>query len=98
MVAKPVKDIAMFRELHDKDVIVPRKIRAALEALLKDGPESWEYEGDLIKMSGISQTDMSKYREQFLDHIVAAPGTSNRAGRNVWFAAIKVAKKIRGEL
>ena len=49
------RTIADFKGAHDPDVIVPRKIRAALEQIAKVGAEHYEYEGDLIKLAGISQ-------------------------------------------
>ncbi len=92
-----VKTIADFRSAHDANVIVPNKIRAALAAMLKEGTEQWDYEGDFIKRSGISTTQMGQFREQFLDHIVEAGGVgSGRSPKRVWFADPKVAKKIRG--
>lgn len=90
------KTISDFRAAHDPDVIVPNKIREALAAMAKVGPEHYEYEGDFVKLAGLSQTQISAYREQFIDHIVKAASTSKRAARNVWFADIKAAKKVRG--
>jgi hypothetical protein len=92
-----VKTIADFRSAHDPNVIVPNKIRAALAAMLKEGAEQWEYEGEFIKRADVSQTQMGAFREQFIDHIIEAPSTaSGRSGRRVWFADAKVAKKLRG--
>lgn len=92
------KTIADFRNAHDKDVIIPRKIRAALEAMLKVGVENWEYESDFVKLAGISQTDVTRYRGEFLKHIVVAPSTHSRTSkRNVWFASVKIAAQLRGE-
>lgn len=88
------KSIADFRNLHDQNVIVPNKIRAALAAMLKEGPEQWDYEGDFIKRAGISTTQLGQFREQFLDHVIEAGGA--RAARRVWIADPKVAKKLRG--
>lgn len=90
------KTVSDFRAAHDPDVIVPTKIRATLAAMAKVGPEQWEYEGDFVKLAGLSQTQISAYREQFIDHIIKAPSSSKRAARNVWFADTKVAKKVRG--
>lgn len=95
--AAKAKDITAWREQHDKDVIVPKKIQAAIESMRKDGPETWEYESDFIKRAGISQTDMGRYRERFIKHIVPTPVTTGRSARNCWFADAKVAGKLRGE-
>jgi hypothetical protein len=94
--AKP-KTLADFKAAHDPNVIVPNKIRAALEALLKEGPEHWVYEGDFLKLSGLSTTQLGAFREQFEDHIVIAPsGASGRAGKRAYFGSSKVAAKLRG--
>jgi len=90
------KTVADFRTLHDANVIVPNKIRAAFAIMLKEGPEQWDYEGDFVKRAGISQTQISAFREQFIDHVFETPGAHSRSGRRVWFADPKVAKKLRG--
>ncbi len=94
MASKP-KTLVDFRSAHDKNVIVPNKIRAALAAMLKEGPENYEYEVDFIRRAGISNTDMGLFRDQFEKaHIVEVGGSSKK---RVWFADPKVAKKARGE-
>jgi hypothetical protein len=91
------RTVTDFRSAHDTNVIVPNKIKMAFEAMLKEGPEQWDYEGDFVKRADISNTQLGAFREQFLDHIVEAAGmSSGRAGRRVWFADAKIAKKIRG--
>ncbi len=89
-----VKTIADFRSAHDANVIVPNKIRAALAAMLKEGAEQWEYELDFIKRAGVSNTQMGMFREQFLDHVIEA-SVNGRNPKRVWFADVKVAKKLR---
>lgn len=93
---KTTKTLADFKAQFDPDVVVPNKIKAALASLLKEGPESWEMEAEIIKRAGISQTQMSAYRGQFEKHIVSArsPG---KDGKRIWFADAKVAAKARGE-
>lgn len=66
-VAAKVKGLADFRAAHDKDFIIPQKLKAGIEAL---GAAGWEYEGQFQKTNGISQTDGSRYREEFKDFIV----------------------------
>lgn len=95
--ANKAKTISDFKDAHDKDVIVPRKIQAALDGMLKTGTEHWEYESDVVKLAGISQTEIARYREQFVKHIVVAPAVHGKGTRNVWFANAKVAAKLRGE-
>jgi hypothetical protein len=90
------RTIADFRALHDTNVIVPNKIREALAAMLKEGTEQWEYEGDFVKRAGISNTQLGAFRERFLEHIIEASSTQGgRASRRVWFADAKTAKKLR---
>ena len=93
MSQKPVgKTLADFRSAHDKNVIVPSKIKKALADMESEHPENWAYEADVIKRAGISQTDMAAFREQFADHIVE---TSGKTSKRVWFASAKVAAKVR---
>jgi hypothetical protein len=92
-----IKTLADFRSAHDPNVIVPNKIRAAFAAMLKEGAEQWDYEGDFTKRADISQTQLGAFRELFIDHIIEAPsGSAGRTGRRVWFADAKIAKKLRG--
>ena len=93
--AKTVDD---FRGAHDRTVIVPRKIRAALATMLAQGRETWEYEGDVIKLAGIASGEVTAYREQFRAHIVVTPPANGKSARNVWFADVKVAAKVRKTL
>lgn len=81
-----------FRAAHDKNVIVPNKIRAALEEMLKEHPENWAYEAEFMKRAGLSQTDIGMFRDQFSEHIVE---TSGKNAKRVWFASAKVAAKVR---
>lgn len=94
MAAKP-KTLVDFRAAHDKNVIIPSKIRAALAAMLKEGPENFEYEADFLRRAGVSNTDIGMFRSQFeKGHIVEVGG---RKMKRVWFADPKVARKARGE-
>jgi len=91
------KTLADFRAAHDKNVIIPNKIRAAFVAMLKESLEQWDYEADFMRRAGISTTDLATFRDQFMDHIVIAPsGSGGKAAKRVWFADVKVAKKVRG--
>jgi hypothetical protein len=90
------KNLADFKAQFDPAVVIPNKIRAALEALAKEGREAWEYEQDFLKRCRVSPPHLSPFREQFLQHIVEVrdPGKNPR---KVWFADPKVAKIARGE-
>lgn len=90
------KTLADFRNTYDRNIVVPNKIRAALTQLESEGPESWEYELDLMKRAGVSQTDIAMFREQFQGHIVEARAIGGQSKR-IWFASAKVAAKARGE-
>lgn len=91
----PAKTLADFKAKFDPDVVVPNKIRAALESLGKEhGPEAWEVESELIKRAVISQTDIGKYRDKFDAHIVKVR-ERNRDERKIWFVDPKVAAKAR---
>jgi len=91
------RTLETFRAAHDRNVIVPNKIKTALEQIRKVGPEHYEYESDLIRMAGISQTDMGMFRDQFEAHIVVTNSTpGNKNPKRVYFGDAKVAAKVRG--
>lgn len=85
---KAGKTLEDFRSRHDKDYIVPKKIKAALEQL----GDSWEYESDFIRLAGLSQTDFASYRDQFDAHAVVV----DRSGKRVWTGTKSMAEKLRG--
>lgn len=94
------RTLADFRNTHDKDVVIPNKIRVALASMAKDGPEHHLYEQELLELAGISTTDLAKYRDQFTAHIVVVSNVNGKAlasPKNIWFHDIKVAKKLSGE-
>lgn len=82
------KSIADFRAAHDKNFIVPQKIRAALTKIA----DGWEYESDFIRLAGITQTDVGAFREQFAQHVVETRGHNNR---RVWAGTEKLADQLR---
>ena len=86
------KTLADFRSIHDKSVTVPRKIRAALDAMAKEGADNWDYEGDFIKRAGISQSDMGAFRGQFEKHVVQVGGKNPK---RIWIATTRAAEKFR---
>jgi hypothetical protein len=85
------KTLDDFRSAHDKNYIVPKKIKDTLAKL----GDSWEYEIDFIKLAGVSTTDLVSFREQFDGHIVAVRvnGASHR--KNVWAGTLAFAAKLR---
>lgn len=91
---KPGKTLADFRAAHDKNVIIPNKIKAALTKMeTEGGPENWNYEADFIRLAGICQTDMGVFRDQFAEHVVEVSGKNPK---RVWVASVKAAVKFRG--
>lgn len=84
-----------FRKQFDKNVIVPDKIRAALEKLAKrrkDGT-AWETELQFLKTAGLSTTDLATFRDAFAEYHVNV-GTE-RAPKRVWFGSRLAADKAR---
>lgn len=95
------RNVASFKAQHNRNVVIPNKIRAALEKMAKDnGPEHYEYETDFVKLAEIGASDLAAHRDAFTKFIVEAKpigkGTS-RSPRRVWFATEKAAKAAAGE-
>lgn len=98
MTTKPIpatKTVAGFKAIHDKNVVIPNKIRAGLAAMLAEGPETWEYEAEFEKRIAVSTTDFAKFRAQFADYIVETAGIGGRTGKRAIFATVKAAKQAR---
>jgi hypothetical protein len=77
-----------FRAAHDKNYIIPARIRAALEKL----GDGWEYEMELMKLAGISTTDVARFRSQFEEHIVTVAGQNPK---RIWAGTKKLAAQLR---
>lgn len=90
---KAGRSLEEFRSSHDKSFIVPNKIKAAL-ATIDNG---WVYEGELVKLAGISPTDLGVYRSLFEEHIVMLKGTEH-GGKRAWAGTKAAAEKMRGML
>lgn len=93
------RTVADFRSVHDKDIVIPNKIRGAFAEMAKEGPEHYLYEGELLKLAVVSTTDLAKIRESFGDHIVTVRHVNGKAlssPKNIWFHDPKVAKRVRG--
>lgn len=87
---------ADFRAAHDKDVIVPNKVRAALAKLLEIGPEHFEYDEGFRALCGVQAAELANYRNKFAQHWFLTPGTSGGKGtKRVWFGNAKVAARLR---
>lgn len=85
---KTGRDIAAFRQAHDKSFIVPQKIETALKKL----GDSWEYEVAFLKLAELSVTDLAAYRDQFEAHIIVIPGKNSK---RAWAGTKDLANKLR---
>ena len=76
-----------FKQAHDKDTIVRRKILAALTAL----GSAWEYEGDFVRRAGVSYNDLGNYRAEYEGYWVQI----KREGKRVWAGTEEFASQLR---
>jgi hypothetical protein len=90
-VASKGKSLEEFRSAHDKNYIVPKKIK---EALAKLG-DSWEYEVDFLKLASLSTTDLAQYKDQFEAYIVPVKVSGGSHKKNVWAGTPAFAAKLR---
>ena len=93
MALKGKKTLNDFRNLYDKDTIVPSKIKEALnklKATSKDEEDGWEYEVQFAKDAGVSISDIGNYREMFSEYVVFI----KRENKRVWAATPKLASTI----
>lgn len=84
------KSLEDFQALHDKNFIVPKKIR---EALVKLGA-SWCTEVEFLKLASISTTEGAMFREQFKDFYVEVDSSKKR----VWAGTKAYANTLRAKL
>jgi hypothetical protein len=97
--ATKARTAADFKHAHDVSVIVPTKIKAGLAAMLKIGPEHFEYDEGFRALCGLQASQLAVYRDQFKQHWFVTPGrSSNKGGKRVWFGNAKVAAKLRASL
>lgn len=94
---KKGKSLLEFRQAHDKDYIVPQRLKAAINQLGADG---WEYEAEMIKLAQISTTDLGAYRDQFAAFQAVATTTKSSGGgvrkKIIWCGSTAFAKKLGG--
>ena len=69
------KGLEEFKRTYSKAVIVPGKVRAALEKL---GPDGWLPEQDFARIAGISSFDLGLIRSEFEDNWFQHPRDSKR--------------------
>lgn len=95
--AKPVakaaaksKTLGDFRAVHDKDFVVPEKIKAGIAKLGKDG---WDYEPEFMRLCGLGTNDFARYREQFAEFYVTVGGS--KSSKRAWAGTKETAAKMK---
>lgn len=94
---KQGRTIADLRATHDKSVVIPNRIKAAIAALAGSADE-WIYEVDFMKLAKppLGSQDIAKFRDQFADFWAEMPSTNGKSQvRRVWFATKKAADEWR---
>ncbi len=81
------RTIKEFRQLYDKDTIIPQKIKAGLESL----GSGWLYEAEFMRHCGVRVVDFKAYQEQFAEYMVAVENDR----RVVWTGSKTVAEELR---
>lgn len=96
------RSLSTFKAAHDPRVIIPAKLKKALEAMAKEGPEIYSYETadkegapTMQDRSGLSAAQIAQHRKQFAAHLVKVDAKGGR-GKFVWFGTAKMATKARG--
>lgn len=86
------RDLTAFKDSHDKNTIVPRKIEEALKLL---GPDKWEYQPGFVTLAQVSVTDLAMFREQYADYQVEIRAKTRKV---VWCGSKALATKLRAML
>lgn len=86
---KAGRGVAEFREKHDKSFIIPKKIRVGLAKLGSDG---WEYEKEFCSLADIGLNDISRFREEFAEHVVVVDKSNNK---RAWAGSKELADELR---
>ena len=79
--------LSEFQAQHDKDFIVPARIKEGLKQL----GDGWAYEMEFVKLAGVSLGDLGNYREQFVEYVVVV----RRDGKRAWAGTLAIAAKMR---
>lgn len=87
---KTGKSLEDFRSTHDKNFVIPNRIK---DGLAKLGEENWEYEFEFMKLCEVSQTDFARFRDQFEDFFLVV--NVGRNPKRVWAGSKKLAAKMR---
>jgi hypothetical protein len=91
------RTVADFKAAHDRDTIIPNKIRAGLAKLLEMGPEHYEYAEQFRALCGLQSAELAQYKGLFKRHWFVAQSMSSGGAREkqVWFGDAKVADRLR---
>lgn len=84
------RTLSAFKQAHDKNTIVPDKIRKGLSQLGR----SWEYENEFTKRCGIGQTDISRFRDQFSEYWFDLTNPKKR----VWAGQVAFAAELKSTI
>jgi hypothetical protein len=86
------KTAAQWREVHDRSVIIPRKIRAGFKSL----GAHWEYHNEFAELCGISSQELSGYidHEEFPEHWLM---TGGKNPKRCWCGTEELAFDLRGK-
>jgi len=85
------RSVAEFQRLHNPDIVIPEKIRAALAGV---GADKWVYETELARLAGMASERVRAYRHLFPDHVVAV----KLNGPFVWAGSPEAAQQLRSAL
>lgn len=78
-----------FRQLYDKDTIIPQRIRDTLKLL---GPRKWVDEPVFARQAKVSLADLGNYRTAFVEYVV------NINSRRIWAGSPDFAQELRSML
>jgi hypothetical protein len=77
-----------FKKAYDKNTYIPEKITSALKEL----GDSWEYESDFVRRSGVNYSDLGNFREMFSANVVYV---KSNGGKRIWCGTDSFAQKLR---
>lgn len=98
MSSKPAKKtLADLRAQFDKDILIPNRFRAALEALKATGDDYMlEVDFKQLFIPPINNNDFAKYRDQFKEFWAEMPMTHRKTrAPNAWFPTVELANEWR---
>lgn len=85
------KSFNEFVEHNDRNVMIPKRLTTALKQM----GNSWEDEREFLKLAGVSNTDITRFRDQFQEYIVVYRSAETGNVRRAWAGTKELAKKMR---